>query len=200
MPQPDHITALDTPDAAALEAGLPEDLQKYFAICRDKLGMVPNVLTAYAFRPEKLRWFSRFYNEMMLGESGLSELEREMVATVVSAANRCYYCIVAHGQAVRALSGDPQLGDLLATNYRLAPLDTRQRALLDFAHKLTVASAEIEEADRAKLREVGLSEADIFDLADVAALFNATNRMASALAMMPNPAYHSMDRQAPDGG
>ncbi len=190
MPQPDHVTRL----APADEDALDDDLKAYFAKCAEKLGMVPNVLRAYALRPEKLRRFSRMYNELMLGESGLSTLEREMIAVTVSAANRCYYCLVAHGQAVRALSEDPQLGEMIAFNYRVADLSPRQRAMLDFTWTLTLAPQDIAEADRAGLREAGFSDEDIFDICDVAGFFNYTNRVAHGTDMMPNPDYHAMDR------
>ena len=190
MPQPDKVMSLRVPDPD----GLDEDIKAYFTKCRDKLGLVPNVLRSYSLRPEKFRTFTRLYNELMLGESGLSKLEREMIAVVVSSANRCYYCLVAHGQAVRRLSGDPQLGEMLVTNYRVAELDPRQRAMLDFAWKLTTAPHLVDEADREALRREGLSDEDIFDVADVAAFYNMSNRLASAVDMIPNPEYHGMDR------
>src|SRR5450759_4134719 len=130
------------------------------------------------------------YNEIMLSPSGLSKLEREMVAVVVSSANRCYYCLVAHGAAVRQLSGDPELGEMMALNYRVAQLDARQRALLDFAWKMTTTPYLIDDADRDALRGHGLSDDDLFDLGETTAFFNLSNRMASATDMMPNPEYH----------
>ena len=187
---PNSPTALDLP----MVDPLPEDTQKYFDICQDKLGMIPNVLQAYAFDIEKLNAFAGMYNNLMLADSGISKLEREMIAVVVSSLNRCYYCLVAHGAAVRQLSGDPQLGEQLVMNHRYAPLDTRQRAMLDFAAKLTTASAEIEETDRQLLRDQGFSDRDIWDIASVAAFFNMTNRVASASAMQPNSEYHSQFR------
>lgn len=191
MPQPKHISRLPVPEIADLDA----DLQKYLGICQEKLGLVPNVLRALAFRPNRLRNFIDTYNEIMLGEdSGLSKLEREMIAVVVSSVNRCYYCLIAHGQAVRELSGDPQLGEMLAMNYRVAELPARQRAMLDFAHKLTASPESIAETDRAALRAAGFSEADVFDISEVTALFNYSNRLAAALDMMPNPEYHAMHR------
>lgn len=190
MPQPDHVMKLPVPD----EAGLDEDLRKYFQVCRDKLGLVPNVLRAYAIRPEKLRAFGKMYNDLMLGESGLSKLEREMVAVVVSAVNRCYYCLVAHGAAVRELSGDPQLGEMLVMNYRVADLSPRQRGLLDFAWKLTETPLLVGDADRQALRDLGLSDEDVFDLCSVVGFFNMSNRVASGVDMMPNPEYHGMAR------
>src|SRR5690606_2093108 len=105
-----------------------------------------------------------------------------------------YYCLVAHGQAVRALSGDPQLGEMMAMNYRVAPLDARQRAMLDFAWKLTTTPFDVGEADRQALHDVGLSAEDVFDLSETVAFYNFSNRMATALDMMPNPEYHAMDR------
>lgn len=190
MPQPDHVIRMPLPEPDDLD----EDIRAYFAKCEDKLGMVPNVLRAYTRRPEKFRTFSRLYNQLMLAESGLSKLEREMIAVVVSARNRCYYCLVAHGQAVRQLSGDPQLGEMLVMNYRVAELSPRHRAMLDFAWKLTESPDRIGEEDRLGLREAGFSDDDVFDLCDVIAFFNYTNRMAHGLDMMPNPEYHAKDR------
>lgn len=190
MPQPDQVMALPIPEPGTL----PEDLQKYRRVCEEKLGLVPNVITAYGMRPNKLRNFISLYNELMLADSGLTKLEREMVAVTVSAANRCYYCLVAHGQAVRQLSGDPELGEMLVMNYRVAPLSDRHRAMLDFAWKLTTTPADVGEVDRDGLRAVGLGEEDIFDLCDVVGFFNMSNRVASGVDMMPNRAYHRMNR------
>ena len=192
MPQPKHITALDLKPLPREQ--LSPRLQKYLAKCEEKLGMIPNVLLAYAFSDAKLQAFTEFYNEAMLGESGLSKLEREMIAVAVSSSNHCYYCLTAHGAAVRSLSGDPELGEMMAMNYRVAQLSARQRAMLDFAVKLTERPDEMGEPDRQALRDAGFSDADIWDIAAVASLFNMTNRMASAVDMMPNPAYHSAAR------
>jgi uncharacterized peroxidase-related enzyme len=185
-------TALDLP---AVEP-LPEHTQAYFDKCLEKIGFVPNVLRAHAFDIAKLDAFAALYNDLMLAPSGLSKLEREMVAVAVSAENRCHYCLVAHGAAVRALSGDPTLGEAIVTNYRVAPLAPRQRAMLDFAVKMARASAEIEEADREALRLHGLTDRDIWDLASVAAFFAMSNRLASAVGMVPNPEYHFQARGA----
>jgi uncharacterized peroxidase-related enzyme len=190
--QSSHVTALDLP--VPPRESLPPDLQKYFGICVDKIGFLPNVLAAYAFDEKKLRAFISFYNELMLEDSPLSKLEREMIAVVVSSANRCYYCQVAHGQAVRELSGDPALGELLVMNYRSAALPPRQRAMLDFAHKLTVTPDAIVAEDRAALRQAGFDERSIWDIAAVAAFFNLSNRMATAVDMMPNLEYHAKSR------
>ncbi|MGQ9366030.1 peroxidase-related enzyme [Azospirillum sp. A39] len=190
MPQPDHVMALPVPDPATLD----DDMRAYFAKCTEKLGFVPNVLQAYSARQRKLRTFAQFYNELMLGESGLSKLEREMIAVVVSSANHCYYCLVAHGQAVRKLSGDPELGEMLVANYRVAPLAHRQRAMLDFAWKLTKEPWTVDEADRQALRDAGFSAEEIFDIADVTGFYNMSNRVATAVDMIPNREYHGQDR------
>ncbi|HXQ31003.1 MAG TPA: peroxidase-related enzyme [Steroidobacteraceae bacterium] len=192
MPQPKHVTGLKIrrPSRAKLDA----DMQKYFRVCEDKLGFVPNVLVAYSFDQAKLRAFIGMYNDLMLAASGLSKLEREMLAVVVSSANRCYYCLTAHGAAVRQLSGDPELGEMLVMNWRTARLPRRQRALLEFAHKLTVAPGEVGEADRGALRQAGWSERDIWDAASVVGFFNFTNRVATAVDMMPNAVYHRQAR------
>ncbi len=192
MSQPNHLTALDIKYPE--DETLPEDMQKYFQVCEEKLGLIPNVLLAYRHNPDQFRGFSRFYNALMLGESGLSKLEREMIGVVVSSTNYCFYCQTAHGQAVRAYSGDPALGEMMVMNYRAAELSERHRAMLDFAIKVTESSHKITEADRQLLREVGFSEEDIFDIANVAGFYNMSNRVANAIDMQPNPEYHSMNR------
>lgn len=186
----DMPTALDLP----MVDPLPEATQKYFDVCQEKLGMVPNVLRAYAFDIDKLNAFTGMYNDLMLGDSALTKLEREMIAVAVSSVNKCYYCLVAHGAAVRELSGDPQLGEALVMNYRVAKIPAKQRAMLDFAVKLTEASAKVEEADRQALRDAGFTDRDIFDIASVAGFFNMTNRVASGTDMRPNDDYHAQAR------
>jgi uncharacterized peroxidase-related enzyme len=190
MPQPNQISALGIADPATLD----DDLKAVWEKCEEKIGFVPNVFSAYSLRAQRLRNFMQMYNEIMLAPSGLSKLEREMVAVVVSSANRCYYCLVAHGAAVRKLSGDPELGEMMALNYRVARLDARQRAMLDYTWKLTTAMHLIDDADRDALRDVGLSNEDIFDLSETVAFFNLSNRMAAATEMMPNPEYHRTER------
>ena len=184
------ITALDTGPAAELSPRT----QAYFDKCQEKLGMIPNVLLAYAFDEAKLQAFSMFYNDLMLGESGLSKLEREMIAVAVSSVNHCYYCLSAHGAAVRQLSGNPALGEQIAMNYRAADLDARQTAMLDFAVKLTEQPDKIVETDRRALRDVGFNDRDIWDIAATASFFNMSNRMAAATDMRPNDEYHGMAR------
>ncbi|MEP3945129.1 peroxidase-related enzyme [Ascidiaceihabitans sp.] len=183
-------TALDLPPVDPM----PADKQKYFDICQEKLGMVPNVLQAYTFDMTKFDAFTAMYNDLMLGDSGLTKLEREMIAVVVSSINKCYYCLTAHGAAVRQLSGNPMLGEQLVMNWRVADLEPRMVAVLTFAENLTVASYKTSESDRQGLRDQGFSDRDIFDIASVVGFFNMTNRVASATDMRPNDPYHSQHR------
>jgi uncharacterized peroxidase-related enzyme len=183
------VIALNLPAAKLSPA-----MAAYFRKCEEKLGFVPNVLLAYAFDMAKLESFVAMYNDLMLGVSGLSRLEREMIAVAVSSQNRCYYCLTAHGAAVRQYSGDPLLGEHLVMNYRAARLNKRQRAMLDFAVKLTVQPWTLEDTDRERLRRAGFSDRDIWDISAVAGFFNMSNRVASATDMRPNAAYHRQAR------
>lgn len=188
----DRVTALDIPEPARED--LEPRKQSYFGKCDAKLGFVPNVLRAHSFHPEKLDTFINLYNHVMVGESELSELEREMIAVVVSSLNRCFYCLVAHGETVRKLSGNPRLGEALVINYRVADLLPRQRAMLDFAAKLTEHPAEIIEADRQALRDFGFSDHGIWDIVATASYYAMSNRMAIGVEMQPNPEYHARSR------
>ena len=186
-------------DGRVMALGLPQgelsgEMRAYFEKCDEKIGFVPNVLRAYAHDNAKLEAFAAFYNDLMLAPSGLSKLEREMIAVAVSSCNRCYYCLTAHGAAVRQLSSDPVLGEMLVQNYRAADLDPRHRRMLDFAVKLTEAPWTIEETDREALRRAGFSDRDVWDVAAVASFFSMSNRMASAVDMRPNREYHGQAR------
>jgi uncharacterized peroxidase-related enzyme len=183
------ITALKLPPVP-----LTPEMAAYFHKCEEKLGFIPNVLKAYSFDMAKLTAFVGTYNDLMLAPSGLSKLEREMIAVAISAYNRCYYCLVAHGASVRQLSGDPVLGELMVMNYRAARLSRRERAMLDFALKLTAEPWRVEEEDRAGLRRAGFNDRDIWDIGAVASFFNMSNRMAFATDMRPNTVYHAQAR------
>jgi uncharacterized peroxidase-related enzyme len=185
----DKIIALSLPPTKLSPA-----MQAYFDKCTEKLGFVHNVLKAYAFDNAKLEPFVAMYGEIMLGPSGLSKLERQMISVAVSSQNRCYYCLVAHGADVRTLSGDPVLGELMVMNYRAARLSKRHRAMLDFAVKLTAEPWLVEEEDREKVRRAGFSDRDIWDIAAVAGFFNMSNRVAFASDMRPNSVYHKQAR------
>lgn len=192
MATADRVTALDLGADDARDAFLTA----YFDKCLEKLGFVPNVLRAYAFDAAKLRAFIDMVDNLMLADSGLTKLEREMIAVAVSAVNHCHYCLAAHGAAVRQRSGDPVLGELMVQNFRAADLPARQVAMLAFSVKLTEQPDRIVEADRAALRAAGFNDRDIWDIAAVAGFFNMSNRIAAATDMRPNPEYHEMARTA----
>jgi len=168
-------------------------MEAYFRKCEEKLGFVPNVLKAFAFDDAKLQAFVDYRQELVQSAANLSKLEIEMIATAVSSQNRCFYCLTAHGNAVRQL-GDPVLGEMMVMNYRVARLSKRHRAMLDFATKLTERPWEVEEEDRERLRRAGCNDRDIWDIASVAAFYNMTNRLASATDMRPNSQYHGQAR------
>lgn len=184
--------------AIALELEQDEPLtdsqEKYLAVCDEKLGFVPNVLKAYSFNPAKFQAFTGMYNDLMLGPSGLSKLEREMLAVAASSINHCFYCLTAHGAAVRQLSDNPKLGEEIVMNYRAADLSERHKAMLDFATMMTQSPEAIEEEDRQQLRNAGFTDRDIWDIAAVVSFFNMTNRMATAVDMRPNDEYHGLAR------
>lgn len=183
------------PTALNLEiAELTPEIAAYFQKCEEKIGFIPNVLLAYAHDMAKLQAFANMYNDLMLAPSGLSKLEREMIAVAVSSENKCFYCLTAHGAAVRQLSANPALGEALVMNYRAMEHDPRVRAMLDFAVKMTTKPQAIEEKDRQKLRKHGFTEKDIWDIAAVASFYNMSNRMAAAVDMRPNPEYHAQAR------
>jgi uncharacterized peroxidase-related enzyme len=196
MPRKPKLMALDPGPRDRLDAEIAE----YFAKCEEKLGFVPNVFRAYAFDNAKLKAFMLMADELMLGESGLSKAEREMIAVAVSAINYCHYCLTSHGAALRQRGNDPELGEVIAQNYRAAELAPRQTAMLDFAAKLTEAPDKMGEADREALRRAGFSDRDIWDIAAVASFYNMSNRMAAAADIRPNSEYHYMARERTDGG
>jgi uncharacterized peroxidase-related enzyme len=171
-----------------------DQVENYLNIVNEKIGFIPNVLAAFAKFPKQFEGFTKLYNSLMLGESGLTKLEREMIAVTVSSENHCFYCLVAHGSAVRELSNDPQLGERIAANFRSAELPEKQLELLNFTKKLTRDPSEISESDRIKLREVGYTDRDIWDISAIVGLFNMTNRLASATEMEPNDNYHNIAR------
>jgi uncharacterized peroxidase-related enzyme len=168
------------------EEDAPAAVQELYGKANEKLGFIPNVLRVYALRPRHLELWNAFYDDLMRGDSTLTRPQREMIAVVVSTANRCHYCIVSHSAYLRKLTGDPVLVEQLRTNYKYAELEPRERAMLDFAVKLTEQSAACTEADVEALREAGWTDEDVMDIAEVAAMFNFTNRLASGLGWVPN--------------
>jgi uncharacterized peroxidase-related enzyme len=187
----ERISWFPVPD----ERDLPADLQGLFGAARERIGFVPNVFRTYAYRPERLSaWFAHF---RLLHEAtpGLSAAEREMIAVVVSMANGCLYCLVAHGAALREAWGDPVMADRITLDWRRAEgLSARQRAICAFAERLTLRPVEATEEDLEALRAHGLADADAWDVIEVAAMYNFTNRLAQATGQIPNAEYHALAR------
>jgi uncharacterized peroxidase-related enzyme len=173
---------------------VPAEVRELWEPPLEKLGFVPNVLRVYALRPSHLLAWNAHYDELMKGESGLSRAEREMIAVVVSVANRCRYCIAAHSAALRKLTKDAALADAIAADHSTAPLEARVQAMLDYAVKLTLRPAEMTERDVALLRAAGWTDEDVMDIAEVTGMFNLTNRMASGLGWEPNPEFETLGR------
>jgi uncharacterized peroxidase-related enzyme len=176
------------------ERDLPSDLRRLFARARERLGFVPNVFRVYAFRPQRLSaWFAH-YRQLHEPSDGLSAADREMVAVVVSAANDCLYCLIAHGAALREELGDPVLGERLSYDWRRAGLDPKREAICAYAEKLTLHAREVTRADLQALLDVGLSLEEAWDVAELTAMYNLTNRMAMATNMLPNEQYSGQAR------
>jgi uncharacterized peroxidase-related enzyme len=184
------ISRFPVPEAASL----PEDIQKVVEVNAAKAGFTPNVFLAYGYKPEHFRAFFHYYDVLMKGPSELSRAEREMIVLAVSRVNACTYCTVAHGAALRILSKNSVLADQISANYRVADITPRQRAMLDFAVKVTERSAEIEQSDFDTLRGYGFTDSDIWDIGAVAAFFNLSNRMANLADMKPNREFFTMGR------
>ncbi len=175
-------------------AELPEDLRAMILAVQEKAGFVPNVFLALAHRPEELRAFFAYHNVLMEKEGGLSKAQREMIVVATSAANGCLYCVVAHGAILRVRAKNPLIADQVAVNYRKADIKARERAMLDFAMKVSQESATIADADFEALRGHGFTDDDIWDIAAISAFFSLSNRMANFLSMRPNDEFFAMGR------
>jgi uncharacterized peroxidase-related enzyme len=176
------------------ETDLPSDLQRLFAKARERLGFVPNVFRVYAYRPSRLTaWFAHF-RQLHEPSEQLGAGDREMIAVVVSAANRCLYCLIAHGAALREHLGDPVLGERVSYDWRRAGLDPRRAAICAFAEKLTLRPHEVTRDDLQTLLDVGLTPEEAWDVAEISAMYNFTNRMAMATNMLPNEQYSGQAR------
>ena len=190
QPKPAAISRFSLP---RLE-DVPADVRERIVAVQEKAGFVPNVFLVLARRPDEFRAFFAYHDALMLKDGGLSKGEREMIVVATSAANDCHYCIVAHGALVRVYEKNPLLADQLSSNWRRADVTPRQRAMLEFAVKVAVRSAEIEDADFARLREQGFSDEDTWDIASIAAFFGMSNRIANATAMRPNDEFYLLGR------
>lgn len=174
---------------------LPEDIRARILEVQEKAGFIPNVFLALARRPAEWRAFFAYHDALMLKEEGsLTKGEREMIVTATSAANQCLYCVVAHGAILRIYEKKPMVADQVAVNYRKADITPRQRAMLDFAMKVSQRSHEIEDRDFELLHAHGFDDEDIWDIAAITAFFGLSNRMASFSDMQPNPEFYLMGR------
>ena len=173
---------------------LPEDIRETILDLQEKSGFVPNVFLAFANRPDEFRAFFAYHEALMEKEGGLTKGEREMIVVATSAHNQCIYCVVAHGALLRIREKNPQLADQIATNYRKADITPRQKAMLDFALKVSKCSHEINNADIDDMRELGFSNDDIWDIGAISALFALSNRMANLTSMRPNDEFYLLGR------
>ena len=184
------VSRFPVPDLASL----PEDIRARILEVQQKSGFVPNVFLAFAHRPDEFRAFFAYHDALMLRPSGLSKGEKEMIVVATSGANQCLYCVVAHGAILRIYEKQPLLADQVAVNHRKADITPRQRAMLDFALKVCLRSAEVDEVDYAALREHGFSDEDVWDIGAITALFALSNRMANLVSMQPNPEFYLLGR------
>src|SRR5947209_11665408 len=173
---------------------VPDDIRARILEVQQKAGFVPNVFLAFAHRPDEFRAFFAYHDALLLRESGLSKGEKEMVIVATSGANRCLYCVVAHGALLRIYEKKPLLADQVAVNHHKADLTPRQHAMLDFALKVCNDAASVGEADFAALREHGFSDEDAWDIAGITALFGLSNRMANVISLRPNDEFYLLGR------
>ena len=179
--------------APAIDA-LPDDIRSRLLGVQEKSGFVPNVFLTLAYRPDEFRAFFAYHDALMEKDSGLSKAEREMIVVATSSANQCQYCVIAHGAILRIRAKNPQIADQIAVNYRKADITPRQRAMLDFAMKVSAEAQKVSEADFAGLAGHGFSDDDIWDIAAVSAFFALSNRIANVTAMRPNDEFYMMGR------
>ena len=178
---------------------LPEDIRTRILAVQEKSGFVPNVFLALTYRPEEFRAFFAYHDALMEKEGGLTKAEREMIVVATSAANQCHYCVIAHGAILRIRAKNPLIADQIAVNYRKADITSRQRAMLDFAMKVSVDAGAISEQDFAAVAGHGFSDDDIWDIAAIAAFFALSNRIANVTAMRPNDEFYLMGRLPKQG-
>ena len=175
-------------------AELPEDIRSRLLAVQEKSGFIPNVFLTLAYRPAEFRAFFAYHDALMEKDSGLTKAEREMIVVATSSANQCHYCVIAHGAILRIRAKNPQIADQIAINYRKADVTPRQRAMLDFAMKVSAEAHRISEADFADIASHGFSDDDIWDIAAIAAFFALSNRMANVTSMRPNDEFYMMGR------
>ena len=175
-------------------AGLPEDIRSRLLAVQEKSGFIPNVFLTLAYRPDEFRAFFAYHDALMEKDGGLTKAEREMIVVATSSANQCHYCVIAHGAILRIRAKNPQIADQIAINYRKADITPRQRAMLDFAMKVSTEAQKISEADFAAIASHGFSDDDIWDIAAISAFFALSNRMANVTSLRPNDEFYMMGR------
>jgi uncharacterized peroxidase-related enzyme len=175
-------------------AGLPEDIRSRLLAVQEKSGFIPNVFLTFAYRPDEFRAFFAYHDALMEKDGGLTKAEREMIVVATSSANQCHYCVIAHGAILRIRAKNPQIADQVAINYRKADITPRQRAMLDFAMKVSTEAQKISEADFAAIASHGFSDDDIWDIAAISAFFALSNRMANVTSMRPNDEFYMLGR------
>ncbi len=173
---------------------LPDDIRERILAVQEKSGFVPNVFLTFAHRPDEFRAFFAYHDALMNKAEGLTKAEREMIVVATSNANQCQYCVVAHGAILRVRAKNPLIADQVAVNYRKADITPRQKAMLDFAMKVSARAYEVGDEDVAALQEHGFSEDDIWDIAAIAAFFGMSNRLANVTSMRPNDEFYAMGR------
>ena len=173
---------------------LPEDIRTRILAVQEKSGFVPNVFLTLAYRPDEFRAFFAYHDALMEKDSGLTKAEREMIVVATSAANQCHYCVIAHGAILRIRAKDPLVADQVAVNYRKADISDRQKAMLDFAVRVSAEAQKVSESDFATLRSHGFTEEDIWDIAAISAFFGLSNRLANVTSMRPNTEFYAMGR------
>ena len=177
---------------------VPEDLRNRMLAVQEKAGFIPNVFLVLAHRPDEFRAFFAYHDALMEKESGLTKAEREMIVVATSSANQCQYCVVAHGAILRVRAKNPLIAAQVASNYRKADITPRQRAMLDFAMKVSQRAEEVDDGDFETLRAQGFSDEDAWDIAGVAAFFAMSNRLANFTGMRPNDEFYALGRSAPE--
>jgi uncharacterized peroxidase-related enzyme len=173
---------------------LPEDIRERLLAVQEKSGFIPNVFLTLAFRPDEFRAFFAYHDALMDKDGGLSKAEREMIVVATSAANQCQYCVIAHGAILRIRAKNPLIADQIAVNYRKADITARQRAMLDFAMKVSQEAHLVSDADFTALSAHGFNQDDVWDIAAISAFFALSNRIANVTAMRPNDEFYLMGR------
>ncbi|MGG5818159.1 peroxidase-related enzyme [Falsiroseomonas sp. HW251] len=186
----DPISAFPVP---ALDT-LPEDIRARILVVQEKSGFIPNVFLALAWRPEEFRAFIAYHDALMNRREGLTAAEREMIVLAVSIANQCQYCVVAHGAILRVRAKDPAISELLAANWRKAPISARQKTMLEYATKVSTASHLVSASDRQAVLDAGFTQDELWDIGAVAAFFDMSNRLANAMDLKPNPEFQAIGR------